>query len=54
MIDGELYRFQQDLKHGLTIEVALTKHNLTFQYVCDNLPRAYVSKSKKRGRKRKK
>ena len=38
---------------NLTISEALQKHGLTFKYVCDNLPRAYVSKSKKRGRKRK-
>ena len=53
MIEAELYQFQKDLKDGLTIGEALQKHNLTFKYVCDNLPRAYVSKSKKRGRKRK-
>ena len=53
MIETELYQFQKDLKNGLTIGEALQKHNLTFKYVCDNLPRAYVSKTKKRGRKRK-
>ena len=53
MIEAELYQFQKDLKNGLTISEALQKHNLTFKYVCDNLPRAYVSKSKKRGKKRK-
>ena len=53
MIEAELYQFQKDLKAGYTIEEALQKHNLTFKYVCDKLPRAYVSKSKKRGRKRK-
>lgn len=53
MLEPELYRFQKDLKDGLTISEALTRNNLTFKYVCDNLPRAYCSKSKKRGRKRK-
>ena len=49
MIEAELYQFQKDLKNGLTISEALEKHNLTFKYVCDNLPRAYCSTSRKRG-----
>ena len=53
MIEAELYHFQKDLKDGLTISEALQKHGLTFKYVCENLPRAYCSKSKNRGRKSK-
>ena len=49
MIEAELSQFQKDLKNGLTISEALQKHGLTFKYVCDNLPRAYCSSSRKRG-----
>ena len=47
MLEPELYRFQKDLKDGLTISEALQKHNLTFKYVCDNLPRPYSMKNRR-------
>ena len=43
-----LLRFQKDLQNGMSIEDALEKHQLSFKYVCDNLPRAM------RGKKRRK
>ena len=36
-----LLKFQKDLQNGMSIADALEKHQLTFKYVCDNLPRAY-------------
>lgn len=32
-----LIDFQEDIKNGMTIEDALTKHHLSFQYVCKNI-----------------
>ena len=52
MLDTDLLRFQCDLRDGYTIEEALTRNKLSFKYVMDNLPRAYCSKSKNRGRKK--
>ena len=43
-----LLKFQKDLQNGMSIADALEKHQLTFKYVCDNLPRAM------RGKKRRK
>ena len=46
--EKKLEAFQEDLRNGLTIEEALRKHELTFRYVCENLPRAYRKKQRRR------
>ena len=43
----KLLRFQQDLKDGMTIEDALRKHGMSFQYVCENMPRQLTKKPKR-------
>lgn len=53
MMDRNLFNFRCDLKDGYTIEEALTRNNLTFKYVLENMPRPHCRKEKKRGRKRK-
>lgn len=43
---AKLLLFQQDLKDGMSIEEALKKHELTFKYACDNMPRTLTKKKK--------
>ena len=52
MIEAKLLHFQKDLKAGLTIDEALQKHELTFKYVMDNLPRPYSMSERKPKRNR--
>ena len=44
---AKLLLFQQDLKDGMSIEEALKKHELTFQYACENMPRQLTKERKK-------
>ena len=46
-----LLKFQKDLQDGMSIADALEKHQLTFKYVCDNMPRAYRTQQKRRKRR---
>ena len=50
--EKKLEEFQKDLKQGMTIEEALKKHGFTFKYVCENLPRAYRKKQRRRKRRK--
>jgi len=45
-----LEEFQEDLRNGMTIHDALQKHGYTFQYVMENLPRAWRGSKKKQGK----
>ena len=46
-----LLKFQKDLQDGMSIADALEKHQLSFKYVCDNMPRAYRTQQKRRKRR---
>ena len=41
-----LYKFRNDLRNGLTIAEACTKHNITFKYAVDNMERPYTKNRK--------
>ena len=45
----KLQRFQWDLQDGMTISDACRKHEISFKYACDNMPK--IQKSKIRPKK---
>ena len=45
---AKLLRFQKDLQSGMTLEEALQKHELTFQYAVENMPRPLTKPKRKR------
>ena len=47
-----LYKFRNDLRNGLTIAEACTKHNITFKYAVDNMERQHKPKRRVRGKSR--
>ena len=50
----KLLLFQEDLRNGMTIEDALQKHGMSFQYAVENMPRPLTKKQNRPKHYRKK